>query len=114
MERTACVWWSGVDARAWGGHTHPPSCVSSSVEPGTRPSQEMVGPDAARDGDTASPYGTKRKEREASPSVAIGARAIAIMARAVVAESLAFRHMQPTLCAVVSHHVEGDEIYSLN
>ena len=47
--------------------------VSSSVEPGTLPSQEMVGPDAARDGDTASPYGTKRKEREASPSVAIGA-----------------------------------------
>ena len=40
----------------------------------------MVGPDAARDGDTASPYGTKRKEREASPSVAIRAMAIAIMA----------------------------------
>ena len=46
--------------------------VSSSVEPGTLPSQEMVGPEAARDGDTASPYGTKRKEREVSPSVAIG------------------------------------------
>jgi hypothetical protein len=45
--------------------------VSSSVEPGTLPSQEMVGPEAARDGDTASPYGTKRKEREVSPSVGI-------------------------------------------
>ena len=47
--------------------------VSSSVEPGTLPSQEMVGPEAARDGDTASPYGTKRKEREVSPSVGIAA-----------------------------------------
>ena len=47
--------------------------MSSSVEPGTLPSQEMVGPEAARDGDTASPYGTKRKEREVSPSVGIAA-----------------------------------------
>eukprot|EP00964_Phaeocystis_antarctica_P058559 scaffold34754_cov56-Phaeocystis_antarctica.AAC.1 len=48
----------------------------------------MVGPEAARDGDTAWPYGTKRKERAVSPSVAIGPITAAIItrrARAVVA-----------------------------
>ena len=55
--------------------------VSSSVEPGTLPSQEMVGPEAARDGDTAWPYGTKRKERAVSPSAAIGPSMAAIITR---------------------------------
>ena len=84
-----------VDVSAYSGLgvTLAVQCVSSSVEPGTRPSQEMVGPDAARDGDTASPYGRRRKEREASPSVAIGARAI--MARAVVSAVVAV----PLMCA---------------
>ena len=64
--------------------------VSSSVEPGTLPSQEMVGPEAARDGDTASPYGTKRKEREVSPSAAIGP---IISARALVARKIEYKKM---------------------